>query len=1414
VAETAFVAAAVCDVGETVVISEQQPNDLVVLFAYRDDSDTPPAVPSGRGWTTLHQSAGSDGTAHTIVWRISVAPGETIGDFAGATLVAGLVMRSTAGVVGVGADAPAVGSGRDVDFAGLTLANTDGTSLVAGFMGRPYSDPADPFDPPTPNNPPPGMGNEGGLTNADTSVAINLTTAGVTSWTTQTADTGTTASDPWRSHTVEITLTISAIDGSGDLGAPAADIDGVGFVVEPGDIVGTGDIGGPTPGLDGTIDFGFVPVSGSGAIGGPAASIDGAAFVTIAASGDIGAPAASIEGFITEPINASGDIGGPAASVEGFGVLAGECYLLDEDGDFLLWEDDGLIVLEEPCFPIIAEGDIGAPAASIDGNDDEVITATGDIGAPAAGIEGNAREGRQCFLLKEDGSYILLEDGSRIAKEAPCFDITATGDIGAPGASLSGDAVLVPAPAIPKGRFVGAEVWTDLACNAGVRIGWLPLGTMVQAVVTQTVDNRDTLTIGVPLQIDDAATLTRGRVVRLRYDILGEWEEFRVLDVTDDSEQRVRTAVCDGILQDLARAVYTVYDGTGQPRHEFSAVGIDAEGMIDGPILETLADADITYVEKGTVQPTETFDIAADYTTARGLIADAAGAVGAEVELARDGETRYLLNVVQERGAGAPLVYARNARNLLSSQRVRNGSLGGTRVVPRGADDSTSRGIGYAYWEVTDIAGNVLTVRDPRGAGFPSPLPFAGMAVGWQVLQRGRLTPIANITASEDGPSAGLSRVTVTSATGFTVGMLVEFVAGTEEGDITFLGATTPTFVGQPLGTGTYLAGDCIFVWEFRAGSSTIPTTPTGYTEVWSASSASNAAKLSVKIATASGSDTIFGSGALLAARYRGVASVGAFATASGTSASLNYPALTIAPDRWMVAFGGHASSTTVDTPPTGLVNRTSFQAGGSEIAVHDSNGPRGSWPNTAVAMSASGGWRGVTVQLVAGTAEVRRLWNLGDPAAQAAQAGIYDRILDRPTLTGATNYARDPFVRDFTGETALTFQLGNGGQVTASTSSATVTGSGTWFNIVVQPGDKIYVAGGATLLGTVQSVESASSLTLTANALANATASPWVLAKPCPLGGTATGVGANVFTEQVDSDILGVAAKAWRIYRPLPGGIGTASITYRLPAVAAPDTATSPMMYWVWCDIRRMDEFVSATFRLRDADTNATLGGTVTLDDEQEGQQVRVMLRQGSSTLSSVPRRVLIEMTLQVGASSAFYDVRLGPWGAQPAGWSITDIQAPRANDLWHEGTLWLANQGVPESYNVSLADLAGIDGSRFPYERLTLGGRIDLDDRQIGVRSVQRLVSLTRDLLRPGNVQLVLGRRERGLAEFLAAGTRTSVSDVALRLSRGLLNQAQAILGGDVVDATSSSITAQDAETVELIGDSLRQAFRSTTD
>jgi hypothetical protein len=1329
-----------------------------VLFAYRDGSTTPPDIPSGQNWTTVSNTAGDNDGSHVVVAKLAASSSEASGTFTNASSIAVLVLRA-AGLLGVGAAVPQYGTTLSAFFPGLTLDVTDGSSYVVGFIGARTSLVPSPGNEPEVQNAPSGLGNETAIWTGTNGVAAHITPSGVTSWSSTNVSL-VNAADSWGTHSVEITL-VPVVTGTGDAGTEVG-VEGDGSVIDALAVTGTGEVGTES-GVDasGTIT---APLTGTASLG-TETGASGAGRVPIAGTATLGTEAGvTASGDIIPPVPGTASLG-TESGVSGSGTIVDpnqpDSLLLQDEPFFFLLQTGGNLLLQTAQAVVTGNASLGTETGS---------DAVGDVELPPP-IPGTASLGTE----------------------------TGAAGVGA-----------VRRSRIPRGRFTGAEIWSDVECNGGVRIGWLPVGTLAACSATWTTDNRDQLSIAAPLYFDDTAQLTRGRVVRIKTDDVAEYEEWRILDTQDDSDTQTRTARCDGILQDLARAVYTAYDGTGQPQHEFSAIGVDVEGIIDGPVLESLADAGITYIGKGTIDPVETFDVDADYATARSLIADAAAAVGAEVQVRRNGTTSYLLDVVQEIGASAPMAYARTARNLLTTQRQRNGSLGGTRVVPRGADDSTSRGIGYAYWEVTDVTGSVLTLRDPRGAGFPSPLPFQNMAAGWLVFERGQYTPLGEVVSSVDGPTSGLSRVTLDSAAGFTAGMLVEFAESITTRQVEFVRASKPTSFGQPLITGQYLLNDVILVWDFNFSNTAIPALPSGYTSLFTASGASSAVRLSWKRAAGNGSESITVTGEAVCQIYRNVRAIGALANGSGTGAAITYPALSLQRDdgsSWVVAFGSHRGATNVEVAPTGLTNRIAYSVLG-ESAGFDTDDGVSAWPSLVQSVNASAGWRAASVELLADFDAPRRLWHLDNPAAQTAQAGVYDRILDRPTLTGAVNYAGNPFVRDFTGSIRLTNINGNGGVITASTSSPTVTGLNTWFPNLVQPGDRIYLTTGNVLVGTVQSVTDFTTLTLTANALVNATDENWTIEKDAPVGTSAVGQGANVFTEQVDSDAV-LGAKAWRIYRPA-GRIGSATVTYRLPTWSAPETTNTPQMYWLWCDIRELGAGTTLTFRLYNAADNGNLSDPVELISDEANSLVRVMMRVFDSVTFNTP--IDVYMTLEIDTNSSDqYDVRIGPWGAQPAGWAITDLEAPRACDLWHEGTLWLATQSVPESYNVGLADLATIDGIRFPFEQVTLGGRVTIDDRELGISSVQRVVSLTRDFLRPGDVQLVLGRRERGLAEFLASGSAVSVADVALRLSRGLLSQAAALASQPFIDATPDGNVVENPATVSLIGGAIRNAFRS---
>ena len=96
-----------------------------------------------------------------------------------------------------------------------------------------------------------------------------------------------------------------------------------------------------------------------------------------------------------------------------------------------------------------------------------------------------------------------------------------------------------------------------------------------------------------------------------------------------------------------------------------------------------------------------------------------------------------------------------------------------------------------------------------------------------------------------------------------------------------------------------------------------------------------------------------------------------------------------------------------------------------------------------------------------------------------------YDIKYTKPNLTKVSNQNRFVCI-DTADRVVLT------GTVTANTTSATVTGSGTTFQKYIAPGYKLYIANNssnAALLGTVSTIASNTSLTLSANSLVNITA-------------------------------------------------------------------------------------------------------------------------------------------------------------------------------------------------------------------------------------------------------------------------------------------------------------------------------------
>lgn len=182
--------------------------------------------------------------------------------------------------------------------------------------------------------------------------------------------------------------------------------------------------------------------------------------------------------------------------------------------------------------------------------------------------------------------------------------------------------------------------------------------------------------------------------------------------------------------------------------------------------------------------------------------------------------------------------------------------------------------------------------------------------------------------------------------------------------------------------TGSYATGDLPVILAYNNSSTTIPSTPTGYTQLTSASNSSGGATAMAvfyKVAT-SGSETyptITNATSSSWAIYTGQAATPFVQTSGqtsvGGSATISYSGIAAfqnpAAD-WVLCFGccNASSALTGSHPPTAttLVSGTEVSGSGVDIAIFDTNAAVSSYSFNSKTLSAAVGWMTKTTELVA----------------------------------------------------------------------------------------------------------------------------------------------------------------------------------------------------------------------------------------------------------------------------------------------------------------------------------------------------------------------------------------------------------------------------------------------------------------
>ncbi|HET9850235.1 MAG TPA: hypothetical protein VFP35_01240 [Candidatus Saccharimonadales bacterium] len=237
-------------------------------------------------------------------------------------------------------------------------------------------------------------------------------------------------------------------------------------------------------------------------------------------------------------------------------------------------------------------------------------------------------------------------------------------------------------------------------------------------------------------------------------------------------------------------------------------------------------------------------------------------------------------------------------------------------------------------------------------------------------------------------------------------------------------------------------AGDLLLVSASITGSSTVPTTASGFTSINTASTSSGpgsnrnaiTAGWSTAASASSTSGTWTGATNVVMQVFRGQAAspVGSSITSTGSATSVTYAADSLTATDGSSWFAGVAVRNTADTrmatAPTGMVSRATSPAT-PVAAANDTNGPTGTnWPSTNVTgFSASANYASIVIEIL---------------ASPAITAGTFGTHVASLTIGTTGNYVGGAFtfVRDVGSANITSIKVHNSGTVNAQTNLANLT--------------------------------------------------------------------------------------------------------------------------------------------------------------------------------------------------------------------------------------------------------------------------------------------------------------------------------------------------------------------------------------
>lgn len=127
--------------GSSVTLPSHNVGDLILIFAFRDGSTTPPSAPAASGtvpaWVDIDNVTGAAAAAVHTAYFQATATNHTSGTWSGATAMIAIVVTGQDVSAPIGGHASATFTSTTTATApAVTMANTDGSSMLLHFYGH------------------------------------------------------------------------------------------------------------------------------------------------------------------------------------------------------------------------------------------------------------------------------------------------------------------------------------------------------------------------------------------------------------------------------------------------------------------------------------------------------------------------------------------------------------------------------------------------------------------------------------------------------------------------------------------------------------------------------------------------------------------------------------------------------------------------------------------------------------------------------------------------------------------------------------------------------------------------------------------------------------------------------------------------------------------------------------------------------------------------------------------------------------------------------------------------------------------------------------------------------------------------------------------------------------------------------